>query len=149
LVFSDPATLLFSAKNYPRTEKHEPKRVASLRIRLCFVRSSCINVSTTTTKSARSYGWLDQESHPAGKDSRAQVGGEHQLFVKVAEAEDDYYPLHRKHALTLQMHTAHILSAHASLDQKKIALENLKEQKNKYVILFIDLNCTPLIRVGI
>ncbi|EIN07134.1 hypothetical protein PUNSTDRAFT_40568, partial [Punctularia strigosozonata HHB-11173 SS5] len=37
----------------------------------------------------------------------------------------------KKHGLTLQMHTAHILSAHASLDQKNKALQDLKEQKNK------------------
>jgi hypothetical protein len=29
------------------------------------------------------------------------------------------------------MHTAQILSAHASLEQRKLALEDLKEQKNK------------------
>jgi hypothetical protein len=37
----------------------------------------------------------------------------------------------RKHALTLQLHTAHILSAHASLEQKNKAIQDLKEQKNK------------------
>ncbi|KAH9950324.1 hypothetical protein B0H21DRAFT_567733 [Amylocystis lapponica] len=36
-----------------------------------------------------------------------------------------------KHALTLQLHTAHILSAHASLEQKNKAIQDLKEQKNK------------------
>ncbi|CCL98767.1 uncharacterized protein FIBRA_00772 [Fibroporia radiculosa] len=38
----------------------------------------------------------------------------------------------KKHALTLQLHTAQILSAHASLDQKSKAIEDLKEQKNKF-----------------
>ena len=37
----------------------------------------------------------------------------------------------RKHALTLQLHTAHILSAHASLEQKAKAIQDLREQKNK------------------
>ncbi|KZT69870.1 hypothetical protein DAEQUDRAFT_811142 [Daedalea quercina L-15889] len=37
----------------------------------------------------------------------------------------------KKHALTLQLHTAHILSAHASLDQKQKAIQDVKEQKNK------------------
>ncbi|KAF9562750.1 hypothetical protein CPC08DRAFT_816943 [Agrocybe pediades] len=37
----------------------------------------------------------------------------------------------KKHALTLQLHTAHILSAHASLEQKGKAMEDLREQKNK------------------
>ncbi|CAL1705778.1 unnamed protein product [Somion occarium] len=37
----------------------------------------------------------------------------------------------KKHALTLQLHTAHILSAHASLDQKNKAIQDLKEQKNR------------------
>ncbi|KAF9473002.1 hypothetical protein BDN70DRAFT_886312 [Pholiota conissans] len=37
----------------------------------------------------------------------------------------------KKHALTLQLHTAHILSAHASLEQKGKAIQDLREQKNK------------------
>ena len=37
----------------------------------------------------------------------------------------------RKHALTLQLHTAHILSAHASLELKNKALQDIMEQKNK------------------
>jgi len=37
----------------------------------------------------------------------------------------------KKHALTLQLHTAHILSAHETLDQKNKAIQDLKEQKNK------------------
>ncbi|KAH8099609.1 hypothetical protein BXZ70DRAFT_1009010 [Cristinia sonorae] len=36
----------------------------------------------------------------------------------------------KKHALTLQLQTAHILSAHASLDQKNKQIQDLKEQKN-------------------
>jgi hypothetical protein len=39
----------------------------------------------------------------------------------------------RKHALTLQLHTAHILSAHASLEQKGKAIQDIREQKNKCV----------------
>jgi hypothetical protein len=37
----------------------------------------------------------------------------------------------RKYALTLQLQTAHILSAHATLDQKMRSIQDLKEQKNK------------------
>jgi len=37
----------------------------------------------------------------------------------------------KKHALTLQLHTAHILSAHASMEQKKQGIQDVKEQKNK------------------
>jgi hypothetical protein len=37
----------------------------------------------------------------------------------------------KKHALTLQLHTAHILSAHASLEQKDKVIQDLREQKNK------------------
>ncbi|SJL12215.1 uncharacterized protein ARMOST_15637 [Armillaria ostoyae] len=37
----------------------------------------------------------------------------------------------KKHALTLQLHTAHILSAHASLEQKSKAVQDIREQKNK------------------
>ncbi|KAG8217782.1 hypothetical protein J3R82DRAFT_5943 [Butyriboletus roseoflavus] len=37
----------------------------------------------------------------------------------------------KKHSLTLQLHTAHIVSAHASLEQKDKAIQDLREQKNK------------------
>ncbi|KAF4608293.1 hypothetical protein EYR40_000637 [Pleurotus pulmonarius] len=37
----------------------------------------------------------------------------------------------KKHALTLQLHTAHILSAHATLEQKNKAIQDVREQKNK------------------
>ncbi|KAH6894905.1 hypothetical protein BKA70DRAFT_1319034 [Coprinopsis sp. MPI-PUGE-AT-0042] len=37
----------------------------------------------------------------------------------------------KKHALTLQLHTAHILSAHATLDAKSRAIQDVREQKNK------------------
>ncbi|KAJ7739551.1 hypothetical protein B0H16DRAFT_1324868 [Mycena metata] len=37
----------------------------------------------------------------------------------------------KKHALTLQLHTAHILSAHAALEQKNRAVQDIKEQRNK------------------
>ncbi|TCD65927.1 hypothetical protein EIP91_001995 [Steccherinum ochraceum] len=37
----------------------------------------------------------------------------------------------KKHALTLQLQTAHILSAHASLDQKNRQIQDLKEQRNR------------------
>ncbi|EEB89129.1 hypothetical protein MPER_12813 [Moniliophthora perniciosa FA553] len=37
----------------------------------------------------------------------------------------------KKHALTLQLHTAHILSSQALLDQKNKAIQDVREQKNK------------------
>lgn len=37
----------------------------------------------------------------------------------------------KKYALTLQLQTAHILSAHATLEQKMRSIQDLKEQKNK------------------
>ncbi|KAF5357979.1 hypothetical protein D9756_001209 [Leucocoprinus leucothites] len=37
----------------------------------------------------------------------------------------------KKHALTLQLHTAHILSAHATLNSKGKAIQDVREQKNK------------------
>ncbi|KAL1742843.1 hypothetical protein HDZ31DRAFT_42335 [Schizophyllum fasciatum] len=37
----------------------------------------------------------------------------------------------KRHALALQMHTAHIMSAHASLEQKAKMIQDLKEQRNK------------------
>lgn len=39
----------------------------------------------------------------------------------------------RKHALTLQLHTAHIISAQGTLDTKNKALQDIKEQKNKLI----------------
>jgi hypothetical protein len=52
------------------------------------------------------------------------------------EREKTVIDLFRKHALTLQLHTAHILSAHESLEQKNKAIQDLKEQKNKLRIHF-------------
>ena len=47
--------------------------------------------------------------------------------------------------LTSQLHTAHILSAHAALEQKNKAIQDLKEQKNKCVFLPLSpLACAPL-----
>ena len=43
----------------------------------------------------------------------------------------------RKHALTLQLHTAQILAAHATLETKNKALQDIKEQKNRYELRFI------------
>ncbi|KAI6166820.1 hypothetical protein EDD17DRAFT_1451055, partial [Pisolithus thermaeus] len=37
----------------------------------------------------------------------------------------------KKHSLTLQLHTAHIVSAHATLEQKDKAIQDIREQKNK------------------
>ncbi|KIM62043.1 hypothetical protein SCLCIDRAFT_1215380 [Scleroderma citrinum Foug A] len=37
----------------------------------------------------------------------------------------------KKHSLTLQLHTAHIVSAHATLEQKDKAIQDVREQKNK------------------
>ncbi|KAG6895692.1 hypothetical protein C0992_013245 [Termitomyces sp. T32_za158] len=37
----------------------------------------------------------------------------------------------KKHALTLQLHTAHILSAHASLQEKSRVIQDVREQRNK------------------
>ncbi|KAF7332542.1 hypothetical protein MKEN_00136800 [Mycena kentingensis (nom. inval.)] len=37
----------------------------------------------------------------------------------------------KQHALTLQLHTAHILSAHAALEQKTRTLAEVREQKNR------------------
>jgi hypothetical protein len=51
---------------------------------------------------------------------------------KKGKIADTGRPPHcRKYALTLQLQTAHILSAHATLDQKMRSIQDLKEQKNK------------------
>lgn len=56
------------------------------------------------------------------------------LYVCVGFSSHLRVILRRKHALTLQVHTAHILSAHASLDEKGKALQDVKEQKNRCVL---------------
>ena len=56
----------------------------------------------------------------------------------------DHVAARRKHALTLQLHTAHILSAHAALEQKSKAIQDLKEQMNKYVLHLFALFPSPV-----
>ncbi|KAG6840200.1 hypothetical protein C0991_008256 [Blastosporella zonata] len=46
----------------------------------------------------------------------------------------------KKHALTLQLHTAHILSAHASLQEKSKVIQDIREQRNKSTDLRNKLN---------
>lgn len=53
-------------------------------------------------------------------------------IISLISALLSYFARSRKHALTLQLHTAHILAAHASLDQKNKALQDIKEQKNRW-----------------
>ena len=48
-----------------------------------------------------------------------------------ATVVDRHWFAYRKYALTLQLQTAHILSAHATLEQKMRSIQDLKEQKNK------------------
>jgi hypothetical protein len=50
---------------------------------------------------------------------------------KNGKIADPVPPLYRKYALSLQLQTAQILSAHATLDQKMRSIQDLKEQKNK------------------
>jgi hypothetical protein len=38
----------------------------------------------------------------------------------------------RKHSLTLQLHTANIVAAHNTLEQKDKTIQDIKEQKNRY-----------------
>ena len=42
-----------------------------------------------------------------------------------------YFRVYRKHALTLQLHTAHILTSHGTLESKNKALQDIKEQKDR------------------
>jgi len=42
----------------------------------------------------------------------------------------------RKHSLTLQLHTANIVAAHNTLEQKDKAIQDIKEQKNRFVLPF-------------
>ncbi|THH20903.1 hypothetical protein EW146_g566 [Bondarzewia mesenterica] len=45
----------------------------------------------------------------------------------------------KKHALSLQLATAHALSAHATLDQKLQAIQDIKEQKNNHFLAKADI----------
>jgi hypothetical protein len=67
---------------------------------------------------------LGQESYPSRKDERAQVS--------LTIADEAYRSISsRKHVLTLQLHTAHILAASASLDEKGRTLQDVQEQRNR------------------
>ncbi|KAI0672654.1 hypothetical protein C8Q78DRAFT_936729, partial [Trametes maxima] len=68
--------------------------------------------------------------------STSSVGGGHTPLLATGDWTKSLIQLAKtaelkKHALTLQLHTAHILSAHAALEQKNKAIQDLKEQKNK------------------
>lgn len=58
------------------------------------------------------------------------------IYIHALELTTSFLPIFgfifRKHALTLQLHTANILSAHAALDEKNRAIQDVKEQKNKF-----------------
>ncbi|KAI5122216.1 hypothetical protein M0805_002705 [Coniferiporia weirii] len=67
-----------------------------------------------------------------------QAGGSNQSTPLVAQGDWTKNLVHlaktaelKKHALTLQLHTAHILSAQSTLDAKNKALQDIKEQKNR------------------
>jgi hypothetical protein len=82
---------------------------------------------------------LDERLGSSCKDSRIEVRPRVLSYhIAVPFAHTGIYdPISvsfRKHALTLQLHTAHILSAHASLEQKGKAIQDLREQKHKYVL---------------
>ncbi|KAF9062784.1 hypothetical protein BDP27DRAFT_1385081 [Rhodocollybia butyracea] len=72
-------------------------------------------------------------SAPSGSGSTAPTSGP---LVATGDWTRDLVHLAKtaelkKHALTVQLHTAHILSAHASLEQKSKSIQDVKEQRNK------------------
>ncbi|THH08318.1 hypothetical protein EW145_g2789 [Phellinidium pouzarii] len=72
-----------------------------------------------------------------GETYSQQAGGQNQQAPLVAQGDWTKNLVHlaktaelKKHALTLQLHTAHILSAQSSLDAKNKALQEIKTQKS-------------------
>jgi hypothetical protein len=49
----------------------------------------------------------------------------------------------KKHALNLQLHTAHILSAHMLLDEKNKTLQDVREQRNRCAQIINSISSTP------
>lgn len=77
-----------------------------------------------------------QPQQPQPQQQAAQGSGSSAPLVATGDWTKDLVHLAKtaelkKHALTLQLHTAHILSAHASLEQKGKVIQDLREQKNK------------------
>ncbi|KAF8163716.1 hypothetical protein B0H34DRAFT_781321 [Crassisporium funariophilum] len=77
-----------------------------------------------------------QQPQAQAQQPVAQASGSNAPLVATGDWTKDLVHLAKtaelkKHALTLQLHTAHILSAHATLEQKGKAIQDLREQKNK------------------
>ncbi|KAH9900759.1 hypothetical protein C8Q73DRAFT_675648 [Cubamyces lactineus] len=80
----------------------------------------------STSAAASSSSAQPSSSSPAGNTPLLATGDWTKSLIQLAKTAEL-----KKHALTLQLHTAHILSAHAALEQKNKAIQDLKEQKNK------------------
>lgn len=97
----------------------------------CCGSTTNIDGSTSAACAAHCAGRLDEKFGPPSDDSGAKVRV--RLFYPFAYTNYASRVIHRKHALTLQLHTAHIISAQGTLDTKNKSLQDIKEQKNKYV----------------
>ncbi|KAI0771063.1 hypothetical protein BD413DRAFT_73723 [Trametes elegans] len=80
--------------------------------------------STSASSSAQAAS--SSQAAPAGQTPLLATGDWTKSLIQLAKTAEL-----KKHALTLQLHTAHILSAHAALEQKNKAIQDLKEQKNR------------------
>ncbi|KAI0326018.1 hypothetical protein GY45DRAFT_1356470 [Cubamyces sp. BRFM 1775] len=80
----------------------------------------------STSAAASSSSAQPSSASPAGSTPLLATGDWTKSLIQLAKTAEL-----KKHALTLQLHTAHILSAHAALEQKNKAIQDLKEQKNK------------------
>ncbi|KAJ4482874.1 hypothetical protein C8J55DRAFT_45529 [Lentinula edodes] len=91
--------------------------------------SSNSGISTSTTAASANGSGSAGSSAGAGTGSTAPLvatGDWTRDLVHLAKTAEL-----KKHALTLQLHTAHILSAHAALEQKSKSIQDVKEQRNK------------------
>ncbi|KAL5532842.1 hypothetical protein ACEPAF_4616 [Sanghuangporus sanghuang] len=84
----------------------------------------------------------DVQPHTTGSSSQgqtpAQAQNQNHSTPLVAQGDWTKNLVHlaktaelKKHSLTLQLHTAHILSAHTQLEAKNKALQDIKEEKNR------------------
>ncbi|KAJ7831831.1 hypothetical protein B0H14DRAFT_3713084 [Mycena olivaceomarginata] len=96
---------------------------------------------------------LQQQQQPqphastsAAATINAQAGAQAQGYAQAQPPQQQPAAIvaKEKHALTLQLHTAHILSAHASLTQKDRAVEDIREQRNRAPFTSLVFRTMPL-----
>ncbi|OCB88892.1 hypothetical protein A7U60_g3988 [Sanghuangporus baumii] len=100
----------------------------------------------------------DVQPHTTGSSSQgqtpAQAQNQNHSTPLVAQGDWTKNLVHlaktaelKKHSLTLQLHTAHILSAHTQLEAKNKALQDIKEEKNRYAY-YVAFHAVPCYKVN-